>query len=189
MYESVGSLETIINQAVAALVEGGDGLLAALDALPAPIYVTDAGGLITHFNSACIDFAGRMPVPGKDRWCVTWKLYTCTGEFIPHDSCPMADAILQKRAVRGAVAVAERPDGTRVFFQPYPTPIFDEDGTLRCAINMLIDVTDQRQAEALRVQAQKCRRHARSIDDARAALALNVLADEYDGKADELEQH
>jgi len=188
MYESSGSPEVFLNQAVAAIQSGGDDLRAALDSLPAPIYVADADGFITHFNAACVDFAGRTPVAGQDRWCVTWKLYTSDGVFMPHDICPMADAIVQKRVVRGASAIAERPDGTRVHFVPYPTPIFDEHGALLCAVNMLIDVTDRRQAASLRAQADRCRRHAVLIDDEMATKALNALAVEYDGKAAELER-
>ncbi len=50
-------------------------LRAALDELPAAIYVTDAEGVITYFNPACIDFTGRRPEVGQDRWCVTWRLW------------------------------------------------------------------------------------------------------------------
>lgn len=186
MFDSGTSAESLLNQAISAVEAGGDALLSALDALPAPIYVTDADGIITHFNAACIDFAGRRPVVGQDRWCVTWKLYTDEGEPLPHESCPMADAILQRRCVRGVVAVAERPDGTRVIFRPYPTPIFNRDGDLRCAVNVLIDITDSRQAESLRAQAEKCRWHARWIGDERASKALKNLAEEYDAKAAQL---
>jgi PAS domain S-box-containing protein len=61
----------------------------------------------------------------------------------------MAIALKEKRAVRGLEAVAERPDGVRVPFTPYPTPIFDEDGTLIGAVNMLVDTTDQKQGERI----------------------------------------
>jgi two-component sensor histidine kinase len=44
-------------------------------------------------------------------------------------------------------AVAERPDGTRVPFIPYPTPIHDESGKLVGAVNMLVDITDRKRAE------------------------------------------
>jgi PAS domain-containing protein len=45
-------------------------------------------------------------------------------------------------------AVAERPDGTRVHFIPYPTPLYDASGTLIGAVNMLIDISDRRRADA-----------------------------------------
>jgi signal transduction histidine kinase len=48
--------------------------------------------------------------------------------------------------------MAERPDGTRVMFQPYPTPLRDDHGRLVGAVNVMIDVTERNRAEqALRV--------------------------------------
>src|SRR3954465_12368674 len=94
-------------------------LFAALDRIPAPIYVTDPGGYVVHFNPWCSAIAGRTPQAGKDRWCVTWKLFTMAGEALPHDACPMAEAIRDRRAVRGVTAVAQRPDGSRVIFMPF----------------------------------------------------------------------
>src|SRR3954451_3685514 len=113
-----------------AVQQGGYELHEALDTLPVPVYVTDADGVITYYNRACIRFAGRKPQVGQDNWCVTWKLYSEAGQFLPHDQCPMAVAVREKRAVRGVRAVAERPDGTRINFLPYPTPVFDPEGRL-----------------------------------------------------------
>ena len=85
--------------------------------------------------------------------------------------------------MRGAVAVAERPDGTRVLFTPYPTPILDEDGAMIGAVNMLIDVTDDRQAEALDAEASALP-PPRLLDQRRADLrTLRLMAEEYDDKA------
>ena len=150
------------------------------------MYVTDADGLITYFNPACLDFTGRRPEVGEDRWCVTWRLYTNAGEFLPHDECPMAVAINTRRPVRGVTAVAERPDGTRVIFRPYPTPIFDKDGRFAGAVNLLEDVTDEVRADDLMAQARRCRRLANSVADEQAAETLNRMADEYEIKAAEL---
>jgi PAS domain-containing protein len=124
--------------AAAVLMRKDYGLRAILDAVEAPLYVTDEDGLVIYANGACAGFAGRAPMPGQDRWCVTWKLYTEAGEFLPHDHCPMATAIRQKAPVRGVRAIAERPDGTRVTFMPVPTPIFGRDERLIGAVNMLI---------------------------------------------------
>lgn len=162
-------------------------LQAALHQVPAPLYVTDPDGVITYFNSACIGFSGRTPRVGKDRWCVTWKLYTAAGEFLPHDQCPMADAIRERRSVRGAVAVAERPDGTRVTFTPYPTPILGDDGRLLGAVNILIDITEERQIQDLRAQAMRCRHLALDVPGGATRVTLNRMADEYQEKARALE--
>lgn len=59
----------------------------------------------------------------------------------------MAIALGEGREVRGFTAIAERPDGSRVYFQPYPTPLFDRDGRLIGAVNVLVDVTERRHIE------------------------------------------
>src|SRR5688572_29175904 len=90
---SASEPEEIISFALNAIRHAGPDRLATLDAHPTPIYATDAEGLITWYNRACIAFSGRTPVTGVDRWCVTWKLYTTHGAELPHDQCPMAVAI------------------------------------------------------------------------------------------------
>jgi PAS domain S-box-containing protein len=121
---------------------------AILEALPAAIYTTDAEGRITFYNEAAVELSGRRPELGSDRWCVTWRLFRPDGTPLPHDACPMAIALKENRPIRGVEAIAERPDGSRVHFMPYPTPLHDRSGKLIGAVNLLIDVTEQRRAEA-----------------------------------------
>src|SRR6185503_16293113 len=118
-----------------------------LDALPSAIYTTDANGTVTYFNRAAVEFSGRVPNVGKDHWCVTWRLYSHDGTPLAHDECPMATALRERRAVRNTPAIAERPDGTRVPFMPYPTPLTGRNGELVGAVNMLVDLTEQNKAE------------------------------------------
>jgi PAS domain S-box-containing protein len=117
-----------------------------LEALPAAVYTTDANGRITFYNKMAVEMSGRTPSL-DDEWCVTWKLYWPDGTPLPHDQCPMAIALKERRPVRGTEAVAERPDGTRVPFVPYPTPLYDSEGKLIGAINMLVDITERKRAE------------------------------------------
>jgi PAS domain-containing protein len=159
-----------------------------LDDLSTPIYTTDAEGRITFFNRACVAFSGRTPVVGEDRWCVTWKLYSDDGRFLPHDQCPMAVAVREKRPVRGVEAIAERPDGTRRRFRPYPTPLLDEQGELAGALNMLVEIgSSSDQASALKAQAQRCRRLALSINDPATVDRLEAMAGEYERQAKAVE--
>ena len=153
-----------------------------LDKLTVPIYVTDAEGAVTYWNRACVEFAGREPQLGRDRWCVAWKIYSTTGEPVPFDQSPMAEAIRRQRIVRDAVVIAERPDGSRHAFRPYPTPLFNDDGSLRGAVNMMIDVTEE-QSEALHEQAERCRRLARAMYDRGTSAVLGSMADGYDRTA------
>lgn len=93
-----------------------------------PFYTTDAEGRLTHFNQAAVEFSGRLPDLGTDRWCVSWRLYYPDGRPMPHDECPMAIALRENRPVRGADIIVERPDGTRIWCAPYPTPLRDAEG-------------------------------------------------------------
>ncbi|MGH7099858.1 MAG: PAS domain-containing protein, partial [Stellaceae bacterium] len=118
-----------------------------LEALPAAVYTTDAAGRLTYYNQAAVALAGRTPELGQ-QWCVTWRLYKPDGTPLPHEECPMAVALKENRPVRGVEAVAERPDGTRVPFMPYPTPLRDSTGALIGGVNMLVDLSEMKRAEA-----------------------------------------
>lgn len=118
-----------------------------LDALPAAVYTTDRRGRITYYNQACVELSGRTPTLLSDEWCVSWKLYRPDGTPLPHNECPMAVTIREKRAIRGEEAIAEQPDGGQVRFAPWPTPLFDVEGELTGAVNMLIDITARHAAE------------------------------------------
>mgnify|MGYP001162074420 CR=1 FL=1 len=118
-----------------------------IDALPAAIYTTDAEGRLTHFNPSAVEFSGRTPDLGTDQWCVSWKLYHPDGRPMPHDECPMAIALKEGRVIKGAEAIAERPDGSRRWFIPFPTPLRDHQGMIVGGINMLLDVTERKEAE------------------------------------------
>ena len=181
---SASNPERLLNEALTALSTEADWR-AVLDELPAPIYTTDGEGAVTYWNRACVDFAGRVPQLGQDHWCVTWRIYTTEGEFMPHDRCPMAEAIRKREVIRDKVAVAARPDGSRVAFRPYPTPLFDSEGNFKGAINMLIDVSDE-QVEALTDQAERCRRLAEATYNREVSEMLDEMAVGYERTAEEI---
>jgi PAS domain S-box-containing protein len=150
---------------------------ALLETFPAPVYTTDAAGRITFYNEAAAKFSGRQAVLGTDQWCVTWRLYWPDGTPLPHDECPMAIALKEGREIRGQRAVAERPDGTRVRFMPYPTPLHDASGVLVGAVNMLLEIDDHEPAalDGVRVLIV--------ADDMFVAAELDLLIDEAGGVA------
>jgi PAS domain S-box-containing protein len=118
-----------------------------LEALPVAIYTTDAEGRITFYNRSAAELWGHHPKVGTSQWCGSWRLYWPDGRPLPHNECPMAIALKEGREVRGVEAIVERPDGTRVRFRPYPTPLRDPSGRLVGAINLLMDVTEQHDAD------------------------------------------
>jgi PAS domain S-box-containing protein len=128
---------------------------ALLQALPVAVYTTDEAGRITFYNEAAARLWGWQPALGEDRWCGSWRLYWPDGTPLPHDECPMAVTLKENRPVRGAEAIAERPDGTQIPFIPYPTPLVDAEGRLIGAINVLVDITERKQAERALCQRER----------------------------------
>src|SRR5882672_4367676 len=122
----IGAVNVLVDiteskQSERALIESERRFRQMIDLLQTAVYTTDAEGRLTHFNQAAIEFSGRAPELGTDRWCVSWKLYHPDGSPMPHAECPMAVALKDGRVVRGTEAIAERPDGKRIWFEPYPT--------------------------------------------------------------------
>ncbi|WP_082312544.1 MULTISPECIES: PAS domain S-box protein [unclassified Chelatococcus] len=154
-----------------------------LSLLPAAIYMTDAEGRITFYNEAAADLWGCRPELGKSEFCGSWKLFWPDGTPLPHDECPMAMALKEKRPIRGMDAVAERPDGTRVPFLPYPTPLFDASGHLIGAVNVLVDITERLHAEEA---ARRLALIVESSDDAIISTDLDGIVTSWNGGAERL---
>lgn len=127
-----------------------------IDALPAAVYTTDADGLITHYNQAAVELSGRVPNLGEDHWCVSLKLFRADGTPLPLDECPMALAIKEGLIEQGGEFQIERPDGTRRWFAPYPSPLRDAEGRIVGGINVLVDLTE-RKVEEMRLRAEDLR--------------------------------
>lgn len=123
------------------------GLRRMLDAFGLPVYATDAEGLILQYNEQAAALWGRRPEVGKDMWCGSWRIFSTEGAPVPLDACPMAITLRENRPIHDEEIIVERPDGSRRRIRPYPSPLRDESGKLVGAVNILLDVTDQRRGE------------------------------------------
>lgn len=130
-----------------------------LDKLPAAAYTCDAEGLITYFNPPAARLWGRSPSlhDPVDRFCGSFKLFAADGTPIAHDQCWMALALRQDREFNGEEILIERPDGRRVAAIAHANPIHDESGRMAGAVNMLLDISDQKRTERALREADRAK--------------------------------
>lgn len=171
-----------------------DSFQSLFDALPAAIYATDAAGVVTFVNQAAVEMAGRPVQIGRDKWCVSWRMYNPDGQHLPHDECPMAQVLKTGRPVRGVEIVVERPDGTRAVVLPHPTPIFNKAGELVGAVNMIVDLSETKRAQAAYLDSRRLTDFAQrrlaaiveSSDDAIIGKNLNSIVTDWNAGAERL---
>ncbi len=117
--------------------------------LSAAVYMCDAKGRITLYNAQAAQLWGREPrlFDEDDKYCGSFRLYTSNEQPMQHSDCWMALALKTGESFRGRKVIIERPDGTKVQALANADPFFDDDGRIIGAINVLQDVSEQRQAE------------------------------------------
>lgn len=114
---------------------------------PIAFYITDPEGRLVAFNKAAVALWGRTPTVGEDRWCGSHRLFHPDGAPMPLDQCPMAQALRDGVESQGSEAIFERPDGSRGAFLAYPMVLRNKRGAVVGAVNMLVDISERRQAE------------------------------------------
>jgi PAS domain S-box-containing protein len=172
----------IIGRAGPELLQDNGFFRELLNVLPAAVYATDASGSVVYYNESAVEIWGRRPELGKTKWCGSWRLFWADGRELPHDQCPMAVAVRDKRAVRGIEAIVERPDGSRVSLIPHPTPFFDDSGTFLGAVNLMVDISERKRTEELTKRlAQEAEHRTRNILSAVTATVTLSNSETTDG--------
>jgi hypothetical protein len=97
----------------------------------------------------------------------------------------MAAAIRCGKPVRGIEAFAERPDGGRTRFRPFPTPAVDKAGRVVGAVNLLVPI-DRNPHQDLLAKADKCRGLAKWVTDKKTETVLTGMAEECESQAEAL---
>lgn len=129
-----------------------------LSALPAGVYTCDAEGRITFFNQAAVAIWGRTPTVGQEFWCGSHRVRSVDGAEFSPEGWPIVQTLRTGQSVRGAEVIVERPDGTLRHVLPYPEVLRDATGRIEGVLNVLVDVTNRKEAElALRASEDRLR--------------------------------
>jgi PAS domain S-box-containing protein len=123
------------------------------DAAAVPAFSTDADGFITSYNDAAAKLWGWRPALGEARYCGAYRLLTRSGMTLAPERSPTALA-LQGRNFQLEIMI-ERPDGSRVTIDTYPTVLRDEAGAITGTVNLIMEsgATVQADLELARLAA------------------------------------
>src|SRR3954452_4406408 len=88
----------------------------ALDAIPGAVYLCDHDGYLVRYNTEAAELWGRVPTltERNERFCGSYRLFLLDGMSLPHNECPMAEAVRSGTPTRNAEVVMEKQDGSRV---------------------------------------------------------------------------
>lgn len=118
-----------------------------IENLPIAIYTSDAEGYITLYNQAATRIWGDIPVLNKEKWCGSRKLYQSNGiTSLPLENFS-AECFLKAANKKEGEIIIEKETGERMHIQLHRIPSCNEDGKMSGAINMLVDITEQKNAQ------------------------------------------
>ncbi|WP_121809183.1 PAS domain S-box protein [Mucilaginibacter kameinonensis] len=119
-----------------------------LEDLPVAVYTCDKHGCVTSFNKAAVKLWGKTPEANKDKWYINWQIFNIDGTPLNLEETPTARVLKYGKAVKRQEILIKRPNGSISYILSNPKPLFDESGQLTGVVNTLIDITEQKNAEA-----------------------------------------
>ena len=143
--------------------------------LPVAVYTCDEKGRIIYYNEAAATLWGRSPLTGQDLWCGSYKVYKTDGTLLSPDEYPTAIALKHRRSIKNHEIIIEQPGGIRLNVLANPKPMFDDNGKVAGAINMLVDITSKKHTDwLLHENEQKYQLLSQSIESTVTERTANL---------------
>ncbi|HEY0896313.1 MAG TPA: PAS domain S-box protein, partial [Sphingobacteriaceae bacterium] len=115
--------------------------------LPVAVYTTAPDGKMQLYNKAAAELWGCNPELGKLFSCDCVEIFNAEGLPLEHCERPMHLALTSRVAFSNREILIKRSDGQFRNVLASPSPLFDDEGALYGGINVLIDITERKQAE------------------------------------------
>ena len=134
-----------------ALTQSEHHLTQILEAIPVGISVHNMTGQLTYANQQSKNLLGIDTLPDAkiDDLAVTYQVYQSdTQQLCPVENLPVVRALNGEQTIVDNLEIHQRHRIIPV--EAYETPLFDETGTSIGAIVAFFDITERKQAEALR---------------------------------------
>jgi PAS domain S-box-containing protein len=134
-----------------------------IETLPVAVFTVDSQGYIDLYNQAAVQLWGRKPVKGEDKWHGSHALFTLDKTPMDPQDFPVARAMKENRGLTTELYIQSHDETVRHVIA-HPQPIYDSDGNISGAMNVLIDITERKESEnALRASEEKFRVLANSM--------------------------
>lgn len=119
------------------------------ESIPVGVYSCDKDGYINFYNPVAVKLWGYTPdiTNEKIRYCACKKIWLADGTLITPENSPMAEAVRNGKAFRNIEAIIEKPDGTKFHASINIDPLFDKDGAIIGAVNVIQDISDFKNVE------------------------------------------
>lgn len=167
------SLEEAVEDRTAELRESEERYRQLIQVLPVAVYTCDAEGKITLFNAAAAALWGQTPEIGRDRWGGAYKLLTAEGKPLPLSRSPIARVLRGGKSIREVELTLVRPDGSSSQVLVFPEPIRNHSGELIGAVNVMVDISALKAAEAaLHNSARILRKLSRAVEQSPASVII-----------------
>jgi PAS domain S-box-containing protein len=116
-----------------------------IESMPAAVYTVDKEGYIDMYNKNAVQLWGRRPEERKDKWWLARKLFDINNNELLPEETPIAKALRENKEIT-AELMMETNEGIKNVIAD-PRPLHDAEGNVTGALNMIIDITDRKNAE------------------------------------------